>query len=42
VIKATIIANILRIATTAKYKPITIYVIIFETNQKELEYLAIY
>jgi hypothetical protein len=38
---APIIANILRISIIAKYKHITSYTIIFETNQKELEFLAI-
>jgi hypothetical protein len=39
---APIIANILRISIIAKYKRITIYAIILETNQKKLEFLAIY
>jgi hypothetical protein len=39
---APIIANFLCIAIIAKYKHITSYTIIFETNQKELEFLAIY
>jgi hypothetical protein len=42
VAKTANINNILCIAIIAKYKHITSYTIIFETNQKELEFLAIY